>query len=164
MIFLASLVNALALRILTPLYNSYPLTLHTGALDVAKTLILALTYWLWTREKHARDVTSGRVCLSIAALATDAVVVFGRRAGSQSGAILGPQWGALAARFVLGVGSFWSMGMFAMLCMVCKLFFLSENNSRHTGSRQAHWNVLYDDGERSQSLRLLGPSCHRRRS
>ena len=132
LIFLASLISSLALHILTPLYNSFPLSLHTWALHIAKTSVLALTYWVLSKRKSAKEPINARACLGIAALGADAVVVFGRRVGSHSGALLGPQWGALAARFVLGGEPFWSLGMFAMLCMVCSSPVRSGRNT-HAG-------------------------------
>ena len=112
-----SLLVSLTAIVLTPLYNTYPLTLHTPELYAFFILALASMYWISTAGSLARDRISARVCLNISALAGDAVVGACRRIGSLCG-LIGPQWGAFAARAVLGVGIVAGVGGFSLLCMV----------------------------------------------
>jgi hypothetical protein len=56
----------------------------------------------------------------MAALGGELAVVFGRVMGSNLGRILGPEWGALASRGILGIGSMGGATGFALLCFVSK--------------------------------------------
>ncbi|ORX36593.1 hypothetical protein BD324DRAFT_626451 [Kockovaella imperatae] len=113
----ASLMVSLTTILLTPLYNSYPLTLHTPMVYAAATIVLALVYWLLTSFRSARDIISARVCLNVSALAGDAVAVSGRRIGSLCGLLGGPQWGAVVSRTILCTCLASGVGGFCLLCL-----------------------------------------------
>ena len=78
----------------------------------------AMTYALITLRSSAQEFISARVCLTIMTIAGDLIVVAGRRTGSLTGAILGAEFGALAARALLGVGAVGGAIAFALLCAV----------------------------------------------
>ena len=52
------------------------------------------------------------------ALAGDMIALSGRRVGSFTGQVLGPEWGAWGSRAVLGVGAVGGGTAFALLCFV----------------------------------------------
>ncbi len=116
-----SLLLHLTKVILRPLYNTLPLNLHSPLLYVYFTILPSLVYWQATLRRNARLVISGRVCFSIAALAGDVLAVSGRRIGSLSGRLVGPEWGAFGARAVLGMGVVGGGTGFALLCFVSYL-------------------------------------------
>ncbi|WWD17253.1 hypothetical protein CI109_101691 [Kwoniella shandongensis] len=111
-----SLLLSLNTFLLTPLYNSIPLTLHPKELYVLYAIPPSLLYCYATLHNLPREAVSARVCFSFAALSGDVVVVFGRKIGSVLGTYLGPEWGSLAARAVLGVGAVTGATGFALLC------------------------------------------------
>ncbi|WVQ99437.1 hypothetical protein IAU59_006572 [Kwoniella sp. CBS 9459] len=111
-----SLLLSLNASLLTPLYNTTPLTLHNPELYAFYVIPPSVIYWYSTLSASPRDRISARVCFSLAALSGDAVVVCGRRVGSILGKLLGPEWGAVAARAVLGVGIVGGGVGFALLC------------------------------------------------
>ncbi|WRT66420.1 uncharacterized protein IL334_003376 [Kwoniella shivajii] len=111
-----SLLLSLNVQLLTPLYNSIPLALHTESLHVACALLPAIAFWYITLRSSAKEVISFRVCFSLAALSGDLVAVFGRKVGSMMGNLLGPEWGAFGARAILGVGIISGGLSFALLC------------------------------------------------
>ncbi|WVF71495.1 hypothetical protein IAT40_006301 [Kwoniella sp. CBS 6097] len=111
-----SLLLSLNISLLTPLYNTTPLTLHKPELYAFYLIPPSVTYWYITLSASAKDRISARVCFSIAALSGDAVVVCGRRLGSIMGKMLGPEWGAVASRAVLGLGVVGGGTGFALLC------------------------------------------------
>lgn len=102
--------------LLTPLYNSTPLRLHIPLLYASYALPSALIFSLVTLRYAAREVISARVCLTIMAIAGDLIIVTGRRVGAVSGTWAGPEWGAVLARFLLGVGAVGGANAFALLC------------------------------------------------
>ncbi|WWC94199.1 hypothetical protein V866_001039 [Kwoniella sp. B9012] len=113
---LTSLLLSLNIQLLTPLYNSMPLSLHTTPLYIGYTILSALIYWYITLSSSARDIISGRVCLGLAALSGDMVAVYGRRIGMWLGLLLGPEYGAVASRAVMGMGIVGGASGFALLC------------------------------------------------
>lgn len=70
-----------------------------------------------TLERSA-EVVSANFCISIAALNGDLVVVLGRRLGSLTGKLAGPEWGAFLAKAILGIGAVGGGLTFALLCFV----------------------------------------------
>ncbi|WVQ67650.1 uncharacterized protein L199_005853 [Kwoniella botswanensis] len=111
-----SLLLSLNIQLLTPLYNSMPLSLHTTPLDIGYTILSALIYWFITLSSSAREIISARVCLGLAALSGDMVAVYGRRIGMWLGLLLGPEYGAVASRAVMGMGIVGGASGFALLC------------------------------------------------
>ena len=112
-----SLLLHLITCILEPLYNTLPLTLHITELYIALTIPPILTYLYITRKASAREIVSARVCVSLIAFSGDVAAVFARKIGSAFGN-LGPEWGPLGARFVLGAGAVGGATGFALLCYV----------------------------------------------
>lgn len=113
-----SLVLALTRSLLTPLYNSIPLSLHPILIYLPPLLLPVFVYWRFTSKTPAQDIISARVCLGISALAVDLVAVGGRRVGSTLGELLGAQWGATASLGVLAIGVVGGGLSFALLCFV----------------------------------------------
>ncbi|WWC89273.1 uncharacterized protein L201_004194 [Kwoniella dendrophila CBS 6074] len=111
-----SLLLSLTVQLLTPLYNSIPLGLHTESLFIGYTIVLSLIYWAVTLSSSAKSTISARVCFGLTALSGDIVAVYGRRIGSSLGGLLGPEWGPLATRAILGVGVIGGVSGFALLC------------------------------------------------
>ncbi|KAK4687304.1 hypothetical protein P7C73_g2815, partial [Tremellales sp. Uapishka_1] len=111
-----SLLLSLNTVLLTPLYNTLPLTLHTPLLYGMYSVLPTLLYWHATLHKSPQEAISARICFSIAALGGDLAAVSGRRVGSACGARLGPEFGALASRAVLGAGTVGGGTVFALLC------------------------------------------------
>ncbi|KAK8864447.1 hypothetical protein IAR55_001696 [Kwoniella newhampshirensis] len=111
-----SLLLSLNTLLLTPLYNSIPLTLHIRELYFFYALPPSLLYCYITLHRWPRQIVSARVCLSFAALSGDLVAVFGRKVGSVTGTYAGPEWGSLGARAMLGVGAVTASTAFALLC------------------------------------------------
>jgi hypothetical protein len=56
--------------------------------------------------------------LCLTAASGELAVVAGRRTGSQLGKLLGPEWGAVVARAVIGLGAVGGATSFAILCFV----------------------------------------------
>lgn len=113
-----ALILSLTRRLLHPLYNSLPLKLHPIALHIAYVLPSALVISSLTRQASARRSISAGVCLIISALTGDVVAVGGRQIGSVAGRLLGPEWGAFAAQWLLGVGVVGGAAGFALLSYV----------------------------------------------
>lgn len=113
-----ALVLTLTRVLLTPLYNSMPLALHTHIVYLIYFLGPTFAYWRLTSRCSARELISARVCLSISALGADLVAVGGRRTGSLLGQYFGAQWGALMSLGVLGAGVVGGGLCFALLCFV----------------------------------------------
>nr|XP_019001214.1 uncharacterized protein I203_06410 [Kwoniella mangroviensis CBS 8507]OCF64675.1 hypothetical protein I203_06410 [Kwoniella mangroviensis CBS 8507] len=111
-----SLLLSLNIQLLTPLYNSMPLSRHTITIHVGYTILSALIYWYITLSSSAREFISARVCLGLAALSGDIIAVYGRKVGMWLGLSLGPEYGAVASRAVLGVGIVGGASGFALLC------------------------------------------------
>nr|XP_019046368.1 hypothetical protein I302_05112 [Kwoniella bestiolae CBS 10118]OCF25298.1 hypothetical protein I302_05112 [Kwoniella bestiolae CBS 10118] len=111
-----SLLLSLNIQLLTPLYNSMPLSLHTPALYVGYTIVSSLLYWYLTLSTSAKDIISARVCFGLAALSGDVVAVYGRRIGMSLGLLFGPEYGAVAVRAVLGLGVVGGASGFTLLC------------------------------------------------
>jgi hypothetical protein len=122
-----ALVLALTRVLLTPLYNSMPLSLHPHIVYLIYFLPPTFAYWRLTSRSSARELVSARVCLGISALGADLVAVGGRRTGSVLGQYLGAQWGALLSLGVLGVGVVGGGLCFALLCFVsCVYLFFRD--------------------------------------
>ncbi|WVO16164.1 hypothetical protein L204_103834 [Cryptococcus depauperatus] len=111
-----SLLLSLNTILLTPLYNSIPLSLHTPSLYVFLSVPPSILYWAITLHHPTRDVISASVCLSLAALGGESIVVWGRRVGSLTGRVAGGEWGAWGARGILGLTSVGGNLGFALLC------------------------------------------------
>ncbi|OCF36814.1 hypothetical protein I316_01410 [Kwoniella heveanensis BCC8398] len=111
-----SLLLSLNVSLLTPLYNTTPLTLHKPEIYAFYLIPPSAVYWYITLSASAKDRISARVCFSIAALSGDAVAVCGRRVGSMMGQMSGPEWGAVTARAVLGAGVVGGGVGFALMC------------------------------------------------
>nr|XP_019011130.1 uncharacterized protein I206_04442 [Kwoniella pini CBS 10737]OCF49911.1 hypothetical protein I206_04442 [Kwoniella pini CBS 10737] len=112
----AALLLSLNIQLLTPLYNSIPLSLHTPPLYVGYTAIAALIYWYITSRIPAKDIISARICLGLVALSGDILAVYGRRIGSISGRLLGAEYGAIASRALMGIGVVGGTTIFGLLC------------------------------------------------
>lgn len=104
--------------LLTPLYNSTPLRLHVPLLYALYGIPSGVIYAIVTLHYTAQGVISARVCLTIVAIAGDLVIVMGRRIGGIMGAWVGPEYGALLARLILGIGIVGGANAFALLCFV----------------------------------------------
>ena len=113
-----SLILALIRAVLTPLYNSIPLSLHPRLIYVLPLLLPVFIYWRFTSRVSAQEIISARVCLGISALAVDLVAVGGRRVGSTLGELLGAKFGALASLSILATGVVGGGLCFALLCFV----------------------------------------------
>ncbi|WWC62022.1 uncharacterized protein I303_104609 [Kwoniella dejecticola CBS 10117] len=114
-----ALLLSLNTQLLTPLYNSIPLSLHTTPLHAGFAILSALIYWYITSESPSSsptDIISARICLGLAALGGDVVAVYGRRIGSMAGSLLGAEYGALASRAILGIEIVGGATFFALLC------------------------------------------------
>ncbi|KAL0250486.1 hypothetical protein I308_102664 [Cryptococcus tetragattii IND107] len=111
-----TLLLSLNTILLTPLYNTIPLSLHNVALYALYAAPPTLLYWAVTLERSAKEVVSANFCISIAALNGDLVVVLGRRLGSLTGKLAGPEWGAFLAKAILGIGAVGGGLTFALLC------------------------------------------------
>jgi hypothetical protein len=104
--------------LLTPLYNSLPLSLHPHVVYFIYLLPPVLVYWRLTSGLSPKYLISARVCLGVTALAADLVAVGGRRIGSLVGGYCGAQWGALLSQGILGVGVVGGGTCVALLCFV----------------------------------------------
>jgi hypothetical protein len=113
-----ALVLSMTRVILTPLYNSLPLSLHPHIVYFIYLVPPVLVYWRLTSRSSPRELISARVCLGITALAADLVAVCGRRTGSVLANYCGAQWGALLSQGILGVGVVGGGLCFALLCFV----------------------------------------------
>ncbi|WVO22090.1 uncharacterized protein IAS62_003415 [Cryptococcus decagattii] len=111
-----TLLLSLNTILLIPLYNTIPLSLHNVALYALYAAPPTLLYWAVTLERSAREVVSANFCISLAALNGDLVVVLGRRLGSLTGKLAGPEWGAFLAKAILGIGAVGGGLTFALLC------------------------------------------------
>ncbi|OXB39897.1 hypothetical protein J007_00319 [Cryptococcus neoformans] len=111
-----TLLLSLNTILLTPLYNTIPLSLHKVALYTLYAAPPTLLYWAVTLERSAREVVSANVCINLAALNGDLVAVLGRRLGSLMGRLAGPEWGACLAKAILGFGAVGGGLTFALLC------------------------------------------------
>jgi hypothetical protein len=117
-----ALVLSMTRIILTPLYNSLPLSLHPHIVYFIYLIPPVIIYWRLTSRSSPRELVSARVCLGITALAADLVAVGGRRTGSLLAHYCGAQWGALLSQGILGVGVVGGGMCFALLCFVCLIF------------------------------------------
>lgn len=91
---------------LEPIYNSIPLNLNAslrlGLLGGVSALVLLLLGA--PRDENAAYRRAG-ACFPLAALCIAVAGVYGRRLGNDLADRFGPQWGAFAARTVLGLGA-----------------------------------------------------------
>ncbi|EIW70359.1 hypothetical protein TREMEDRAFT_68014 [Tremella mesenterica DSM 1558] len=102
--------------LLTPLYNSLPLTLNREFLYILVASLPTLLYWRLTLHSPARYAISARVCFSVIAASTEFASIFGRRIGGNLGTTFGPVWGGFLSRFILGAGVMGGGISFALLC------------------------------------------------
>lgn len=126
-----SLVLALTRTILTPLYNSIPLSLHPWLIYCPSLLLPTLVFWKITSNTPAQSIISARVCIGVSALSADLVAVGGRRVGSVFGESLGPEWGAAASLAVLATGVVGGGLCFALLCSVSRLVMAFADRQDH---------------------------------
>ena len=106
--------------LLTPLYNSLPLSLHPYSIYLFYALPPTAAYALLFFKMSGRDIISARASLVVMAISSDLVVVAGRRIGSIAGGLLGPEWGAFSAKVLLGIGAVVGGMGFALLCFVSR--------------------------------------------
>lgn len=85
---------------------------------VVLTIPPVLVHWQTTLSDGPGTAVSGRACFLVAAMAGDVLAVSGRRVGSLTGELLGPEWGAFGARLLLGLGLIGGATAFALLCFV----------------------------------------------
>lgn len=104
--------------LLTPLYNSLPLSLHPHLSYFMFLSPPTALYSLLLLKMPGRDIISARASLIVMAISSDLVVVMGRRIGSATGALLGPEWGAFAGKALLGIGAVTGALGFTLLCFV----------------------------------------------
>lgn len=113
-----SLLLALSKILLTPLYNSIPLSLYTIPLYSAYVAVSSLLYWYFTLKRPASEIISARICVCIAAFGGDLVSVSGRQVGSGLGRVFGGRLGAVCSRGLLGMSIVGGGTAFALLCFV----------------------------------------------
>lgn len=113
-----SLLLALTKILLTPLYNSIPLSLYTLPLFAFYTVISSLVYWYLTLRRPAKEIISARICVCVAALGADLVSISGRSTGSKLGRLLSGRLGAVFSQGVLGLAIVGGSTVFALLCFV----------------------------------------------
>ncbi|KAE8537907.1 hypothetical protein D1P53_005968 [Cryptococcus gattii VGV] len=146
-----TLLLSLNIILLTPLYNTIPLSLHNVALYALYAAPPTLLYWAVTLERSAREVVSANFCIGLAALNGDLVVVLGRRLGSLTGKLAGPEWGAFFAKAILGIGAVGGGLTFALLCFI----FLRPPSERSDPYVTAHGELRVLSSEQSLTGRVV---------
>ena len=113
-----SLILHATTHLLAPLYGPELVTAYHPQAYIGFLAVPAFALSYVAPLVTVRQSLCARVCLIIMAISGDVTVVFGRKVGYAAANIFGPEFGAVAARVLLGVIAVSGASSFALLCFV----------------------------------------------